>query len=419
MGLRTNVALYSVGNLVVALVPFILIPFMTNVFDPETYGLITMFQVIVGLLSIVVGLSMNGPLLRFNYNKNLTEKGIVNYFYNSWLIYIVSVLLVLFMIYLYGARIANFIEIQERLIWLSLIAATLYYPIKILLGQLQVKEEAKKYVSIQLILSFMFILTFFAFYYLLYQDLRSRIYSYIFTIVPVCIFSIFLLRRYNCLNLGKYSFSTVKDILLQSVGILPHLLGVYIISFVDRFIANKYLGTEAVGILMLSIQISLVLNIIFDGINKALNPRLFRALRDDDYTEKLLFARGTLVLVILLILCSVPFSYISSKLILLFTDSSYHYAAEIVKYSIVTQLINGIYLAFVNYIVYSKKLWLLSVVSIITGVGAAVLSVIYVEQYGLVAIVYSSMLAAIIRTISAVVISTKLVKMPWNMVFKV
>ncbi|MFH4621121.1 lipopolysaccharide biosynthesis protein [Vibrio furnissii] len=413
MAFRKNIALYSIGNLVVALVPFILIPFMTSVFSPSTYGLITMFQVVLGLLNIVIGLSMNGPLLRFNYNKEIDQTKIVNYFYNSWLLYFFSALLIGLVIYWLGEYIEKYFELPLLLLQSAFLSSVLYYPIKIRLGQWQVHGNAKKYVSLQLFQSIFLVSLFFAFYFFIYKDEKSRIYSHIVALIPLFLASLWSLHKCGFLNVGRLSFDDMRDILKQSIGVMPHLFGIYVVSFSDRFIVNKYLGSDIVGVLMLSIQISLVLNIILDGVNKAANPALFRALRDNDIKKKEKFANWTIIYIISLLFSTIPIYYMASYLILNFTSVEYHGAVKLVKFAIVTQIVNGIYLAFVNYIVYSKKLWLLSLISIASGSIGVILSVIYISDYGVMAVVYSSLLSAIIRAVFVMLISINLVEMPW------
>jgi len=417
--MKNSIYRYSCGNLIVAIVPFVLIPFMTKAFEPEEYGYITMFQLLLGLFSIFVGFSMNGPLLRYNYNEKITESRLSNYFFCSWLLFLLSTILILLILLVFGGYISHAFSVSERLIYTAFFTSIVYYPIKIRLGQWQANENSKLYLLAQITQSVLLVLGFFALYYFVFDDARSRIYSHILALACLSYMSVCLLIRDGYMKRGRFSLENSKDLLSQSFGVMPHLIGVYLISFADRFIVNKYIGGDYVGILMIAIQVSLVLNIVLDGLNKAVNPKLFRALRDDNYELKIKFCKWTYLFSISIILLSYPLSYLAALAVKTFTEPSYHEAAELVKITILSQLINGIYIAFVNYILYSKKLWVLSVISIFSGGVGITLSIYFVDEYGIQAIVYSSLFAAIMRTILVMIVATKLVRMPWRMAIKV
>ncbi len=414
-----NIVVYTGGNMIVALVPFILTPFLTHNLSPAEYGTIAMFQLMVGMFCIFVGLSTNGPLLRFNYNKNVTAENRSAYFYNANLVLIASFLTLYIAVCVFDDYISNLINVNVETLHLSLWTSLFAYFIKVRLGQWQVNYESIKYATIQLMQSVLLITLFFVLYYYLFDDSRSRIYSYIFVIIIIstcCIFSLFKDGYYKNRKISK---SYINDLLNQGIGILPHLLGIYIISFSDRIIVNKFMDERSVGILMLAIQVSLVLNLLFDGVNKALNPSLFRILKNNDTNEKKRVVKITWLIVLACLLITYPLSWVGYYVVVWISSVEYHQAADLVRVIMVSQVLNGLYLAFVNYILYSKKLWVLSSISVSTGVFGIVLTLLLIEEYGIYAPVISGLFSAVLRLVAVFFASKRLVSMPWFNFYRV
>ena len=63
-GLFSGAAIYLVTSLMNAAIPFMLLPILTRYLEPEEYGQIAMFQVLVNALAAVVGLNTVGAANR-------------------------------------------------------------------------------------------------------------------------------------------------------------------------------------------------------------------------------------------------------------------------------------------------------------------------------------------------------------------
>ncbi|WP_412500201.1 oligosaccharide flippase family protein [Vibrio cyclitrophicus] len=390
---KKDIIYYSSGNLVVSLVPFILTPFLINNLSPSEYGRVALFQITLGIFNILVGLSTNGALVRANYNSEISRPKIYEYFFNANLIVLFSSLTLGFFVFIFQSYIYKATSIDVELLSISLFTSMMFYFIRVRLGQWQVNFESFKYIRLQVIQTTLLIFIFFFVFYYINNSSESRIYSHVLALIIVFIISFFSLLREGFYSQCKINYNYIKELLNQGVGILPHLIGIYILSFSDRIIVNKYLGDDSVGVLMLAIQVSLVLNIVVDGINKALNPKLFRILKKDNIEDKIKVVKFTWLLCASSVLLSLPLSYISYQAIIYISPQEYHEAADLVRFIIITQVINGLYVGFVNYILYSKKLWMLSSISIITGlVGIISLTIVsLIDKYLLLAPVISGL----------------------------
>lgn len=88
---------------------------------------------------------------------------------------------------------------------------------------------------------------------------------------------------------------------------MPHIFGAFLLSSADRYVINDSLGLGAAGVYLLAVQLSSVLSIIFDAINKAYVPWLFGSLAKGGDLVKLNIVKNTykyfVVLGIVAVLC--------------------------------------------------------------------------------------------------------------------
>jgi len=414
---KKNILIYTSGNISVALVPFFLTPFLTHHLSPAQFGQVAMFQVLLGLFCVFVGLSTNGALLRFNYNEVVTVNNRAKYFYNALILVTVSVIGVSGIYLLFADSLSNHLNINKNIILLALLTSIAMYFVKVRLAQWQVNMKPVPFAITQLVQSIFLIFLFFLFYVFLFDDEYARITSHFIVIFLLGLGCVYSLWKDKYLIDMSYSKEYIIDLLKQGLGIMPHLLGIYIISFADRLILNVYLDSASVGVFMLAIQVSLILNLFFDGINKAINPMLFRILKRNKASEKVKVVKYTYIIIIIVFLLMFPISQAGYYLVLLISPPEYQEAAIIVKYLIISQLLNGLYICFVNYILFSKKMLVLSSISISIGSLSILITILLIKELGIYAPVVSSLICSFLRLFIVFVTSNHLVKMPWN-IFK-
>jgi O-antigen/teichoic acid export membrane protein len=66
-GIFSRIFSYSFFNILNAVIPFLLLPFLTNSLGPEGYGIVAMFTIIVSFLIPITGLSVNSAITKQFY----------------------------------------------------------------------------------------------------------------------------------------------------------------------------------------------------------------------------------------------------------------------------------------------------------------------------------------------------------------
>src|SRR5699024_4424794 len=123
----------------------------------------------------------------------------------------------------------------------------------------------------------------------------------------------------------KFSFDIVfiKNSLLLSIPIIPHVASGWIIKSSDRIILEKFIDISEIGLYAVAVQISMVLSLFYDSINSALAPRYNRLKKEKKDTAAKKLLKTFNFIVIIFGLLSIPISMYAIKV---FTATEYHSA---------------------------------------------------------------------------------------------
>ncbi|MEZ9778959.1 lipopolysaccharide biosynthesis protein, partial [Vibrio sp. 10N.261.54.A5] len=235
-------------------------------------------------------------------------------------------------------------------------------------------------------------------------------------VISFCLFgfiAIFLLFKLNYVSLELPKTSEMLDSLKFGVPLIPHILGMYVLTTIDRVIINNKLGLDNAGVYMLAYQLSLVAYMVFDALNKAYVPWLYEKLKRNNAGEKKSIVKQTYQYFVFLFIISLLMFPIIPFLVDFIVGENFKGVGNIVRWILIGQVFVGMYLMVVNYIFYSKDTRLLSMITIFSGGFHIGLTVILVDYFGLIGVAYAFSIAMFIRFLLTWFVAMKKFKMPW------
>ena len=406
-------SVYLISNIVNASIPFILLPILTRHFSQAEYGQIAMFQLLVVALSALAGVGVVSASGRKFYDQDITQ-GEIKDFNGACLqiLFISSIIISSFVLFFYK-EISELLSVPADWIFISLAIASLGFITQIRLSQWQIRSQAKQYGTLQISNS----LINFSFSLLLIITLNlgpdGRVDAQLITALIMSLLSLYYLKRDDLVNFFTFKPIYIKEALHFGLPLIPHIIGIFLLSSVDRYVVNSKLGLESAAIYMVSYQLSSALGIIFDAINKAYTPWLFALLKKDFKEEKLIVVKWTyLYMAFLLILAMLSF-IIGPPVVVFIAGEKYAQAGGIIGYLCAGQIFSGMYLMVTNYIFYSKKTKFLSLVTIISGVINVVSMLLLIEYNGLLGVAQAYTIGQFVRFIFTWMLSAKVQPMPW------
>lgn len=413
MSFFKGASVYLVSNLLNAVIPFLLLPILTRYLSPAEYGQIAMFQTLLAGIGTFIGLNSVGAANRKFYDGDIDETVLRQFNGSCVHILIVSSLIAFIGIFLFQNQLSEFLAIPTSWILAAVVISAFGFITSMRLGQWQIRSQARWFGILQVSSSLVNMLLSLLFVIILTKGAQGRIDAQVITGILAAIVSLIWLYKDKLLQVNIWKPQQIKEALSFGVPLIPHHVGFFLISAVDRFVINQKLGLSEAGIYMVAVQLSSVMAIVFDAINKAYVPWLFERLKRDDHEEKKQIVKYTYVYFsIALFVAGIAF-IIGPFFITLIAGDEYTDAGSIIGLLCLGQAFGGMYLMVTNYLFYAKKTIQLALVTIIIGVFNILLLIILVNIFGIIGAALSYAIARLLQFVFSWLISTRYIRMPW------
>lgn len=415
MSLYKGASIYLVSNLLNAIIPFLLLPILTRYLSPAEYGQIAMFQTLLAGVSTFIGLNTVGAANRKFYDNDLDETVLKQFNGSCIQILIASSIIAFVGIFLFKNQLSEFLAIPTSWVLAAVIISVFSFITTMRLGQWQIRSQAKWFGVLQVSSSLMNMLLSLLFVIILTKGAQGRIDAQVITAIVAAIIALIWLYKDKLLQFNIWKPQQIKEALSFGIPLIPHHVGFFLISAVDRFVINQKLGLSDAGIYMVAVQLSMAMAIIFDAINKAYVPWLFERLKRDEYEEKKQIVKYTYLFFIVALLIACIAFIIGPFFINLVAGNKYVEAGKVIGLLCLGQAFGGMYLMVTNYMFFSKKTGMLALVTISTGLINVFLLFIFVDHFGLIGAAISFSVAKLIQFLSTWFMASNFTDMPWKL----
>ena len=389
-----------------------MLPLLTKYLTPAQYGEVAMFQTMIGFFGAFVGLSCHLFVARKYYDfKSQEEKAALNGACFQ-VIFITSAIL-LIVNFFFQDWLSRIFGLPESFLFLGVLVCAATAVIQIRLVCWQVRHSPKNYGFAQvgqalLNLSLSIVLVVF-----LLMASEGRILAQSVSVLVIFLISVRLMYADNLIKLFLIVPKYVVEILKFGVPLIPHVLGIFLLVTVDRFVINSELGLGQTGIYMVGVQIAAGLSIIFDGLNKAFVPWLYKNLKKENPEVDRLIVRVVYAAFLASLAIGITLFYMLPLLIPYVIDEKYHAVSGFIGWLLIGQILAGMYLVFANFIFYSKKTGWLSVVSISCGFLNVFLLIVLLKPFGIQGAAIAFCAAMALRMLLAWFVAFYRHPMPW------
>ncbi len=400
MGLLKRSSIYLLSNILNALIPFFLLPVLTRYLTPDEYGQISMFQILVTGLAAFTGLNSIGAANRKYYDNN--EASSLELFNGTCVhILLLSTFFLAVVSFLLSEQLSQWLNIPESWIYFAVVISAANFLVQLRLGQWQIREKAIAFGIMQVSQSIIIMILSLFLIIWLQQGASGRVDALLLTTVVYGLLGLLLLYRERLILLFPLRKSFFKEALYFGIPLIPHVVGVFVLSSVDRFLINRELGIAETGIYMLAVQLSLGMAVVFDAINKAMVPWLFRALKDNNPLQLQKVVKLTYIFFITVFILGCLSFLVGPWVVTWIAGEAYQKAGTVIGWLCLGQAFGGMYLMVTNYLFYEKRTGVLSILTIFSGLVniVALLYLIPIKGIEGAAIAYSiSMLVRFLGT---------------------
>lgn len=396
-----------------AAIPFILLPILTRNLSNEEYGLIAIFTSLSSGLIGLVGLCVIGAAERKYYDGDVTKKTLSEFNGTCIQIILCTSIFLLLICFLFKEYFVKVIPIPGEWLFLAIFATASTLIVSLRLGQWQVRGKAVSFGCLQVSSSLLNLLLSLCLVVILGLGALGRVWSIALVSISMAVLSIVLLYKDDLIKLFCFRKVYLKEALAYGIPLIPHVFGVFLLTSVDRFVISDSLGLGPAGIYLVAMQISTAFTIVFNSINKAYVPWLYSKLKVDDKSQMNAIVKYTLNYYLVLILVGILVFFSGSYVVGIIVGENFKAAGEIIGYLCLGQIFGGMYLMVTNYIFYSKKTGLLSLVTISSGCINILLMILFIEYWGLVGVGIAFCIAKFYQFAFTWYLASKVHPMPW------
>lgn len=413
MKLSRQILSYSLANIINSAVPFFLLPILTVYLSPKDYGLLSLVQLLMALSLPFVLLNIHG-LFVIEYSK-LSQDEFADFISTIQWIPLLGFLFLEAIFWIFQAPLASVFKLpKEWILWMPLFALMQAIPTMIPV-LFQAQKNPVNYGLYKILmtlanmgLSILFVVS-------LKEGWEGRLWGIFGSYALFSVIGLVLLKKMNLLK-TTFSARYATDSLRFGIPLIPHVLSGTLLAMSDRLFLANMLSPKEVGIYSVSYQLASSIAIIVSSFNQAWVPHLFEKLNQHpSHASKLQIVRQTYKIVLLMVGATLLFIGSVHFLYVIFIGSSYHSGKIPSVLIAIAFLFQGLYFMVTNYIFYTKKTHILSIVTVSALCITLILNSVLVPKYGLYGSAISMVIVSGFFFISTWILSYKVYPMPWTL----
>lgn len=415
MNLVKAVSLYSLIGFLNPAINFFLAPFLSRYLTPEDYGLVSLFNTYITLMTPVISL-LAFSVLSVEYYKEKSPEVFASKFVSIQIIPVVNFLILGILSWFCFDSVSGLMELKglDRK-WgvIILLVAFLGIYIETLFSFLIIAKKVVLYTVFSLVR--LFVETGLTIYLIVYsrQGWEGRINSALLTSVLLFIIAILYFKERGYLKAvirKKYIIEGIR----YGLPLILHTIGKVVINQSDRlFIAKMEKDVGEVGVYTMGYNIGMVVLITVTVLSNVLTPFIYERLANLTEHGKIqivrmsyLFALATL----LVLLALMPVAWFMFDYLI---DPSYSGGRKYVFWTGLSYFFWGCYLIFCNYVFYYGKTTLLARLAILSIICNAAFNYIFIGQFGPIGASYATTLSFLIISVIVAFSANKLIRLPW------
>jgi len=403
-------AIYFSFGIINKAILFLLVPILTRYLSPEEYGAAANFVTLISLIAIFAGLNIHG-VVNVNYFK-LEKAQFKLSVSNAFLVLLGSTSIVLVVLYAVKELFANKLGVNENWIIFAGIIAASQFSTTINLKLWLSEEKASKYGIFEFYYALFLVGAVAVFVILFEMGLDGRLWSIAISTILFSIFSFVLLYKRQLLSL-RFHWPSIKDALLFGIPLIPHSVAIWAMSGMERFILTFMVGLSAAGLYTVGYQLAAIVGIVIASVNNAYLPYMMKKLNAPSESAKRGLVRNSYMVFVSFLLIAVFVSVLSIFILPYIVGNQYKDSADFIFWISLGFAFNGMYLLVAKYILYEKKMYYLSLVTVTSAIIHALSCYLFINLFGPIGAAYSTALSYFVSFVLTWLLAHKVYPMPW------
>lgn len=361
---------------------FISIPIFTRIFSPEEYGILAIFHSLVMFFSIIIGFNFWNSITRYYHEKNNDFK---EFFGSITIFSTANILITILFLMFFKEPISLFFNVSSEVFVYSIIISGMTFYYMSYLCYLQASKQSNIYSRISIVQSVIgLVLSIVLVFILLEKRYMAIIYSRMIILTILLIYCVIYIYKNSIFIVRK---EHVNYALRYSIPILPHALSGFILSFFDRMMINKMVGSYETGLYSFAYNIGMLMQVVVIGMNSSWTPIFFQKLNEEKEEDIKGLIRNYSNFIYIAALALIIFSVDIVKI----ASNKYHNATNLIPVIIMSFVFVFLYNIYSSYSFYRKRTFIVSIITLLSGFLNVVLNYLLIPKFGYAVAAYTTL----------------------------
>lgn len=374
---------YTISTFLSKGIVFLMLPFYVRLLSKSQYGEYNNLLSWITLITTTVMMNLVSFIIKI---ENTKKKDIFSYMISS-LYSIWIVLLIIFSPLIFFKNwFLNFSQLTNLNFFTLLIYTFLVPTYNLYTGYLRAVFKIKEYIVVNIAVAIL-TATFSLIVLLLLEERYKLIAFTIAQALPLLLFSFYYLIKTLYLEY-KINWRKIKECLINGIPMIPHLLGITILSKIDRIMITIMVNSEATAEYSVANNFAMIVSTLSIALYSAFIPWMVKQLTEkkfDTIKKPILFQIFCLSALILGI------SFLSPEIIYICCGEKYGSVSYILPPLVISVLFNHIYTILYNIEYYYSLKKMIVFSSLISAIFNIVTNYIFIKIFGYEAAAYTTL----------------------------
>lgn len=271
--LLSNTAIFAVGNILVKLISFILMPLYTTALTTAEYGVSELINSTTEIIIPIVTLCIIEALYRFSIDENADFKSL---FANSFKILLIGDILLIVI-----CLVLTYVYPNKYIVYFcGLYISTTFY--KLVTQFARGLGHVKRYAFYGVLNSFLLLICTIIFVFKLKGGVSAYINSFAISYGITGAIAFFMSKEFEYFSLKKGNPNQLKEMLRYSIPNIPNMISWWVNSISDRYILMLFSNVSVVGLYTASSKLPAMINLISSIFQQAWQYSAAKEIKSED-----------------------------------------------------------------------------------------------------------------------------------------
>jgi len=383
-----NALIYSGANILGKAIGFIMLPVYAFYLRGEGYGIIGMIDVVLSVMTVLIGYGISGAMRRFYFEKSTDEERDV-FVSTNIIVMLLMVLIVCLPAIFFKEPIARLAFGKTGMgYYISLALCTFIADVAGRNAENYILILQKPVFYTSLALARLMVGLSLNIYLIVHLQLGVLGYLYSGLIAAI-LFSI-IMHAYALYHVGlHFNLADAREILAFSLPMLPGHAAVFLRNNADRIMLRSYLGLTTLGAYEMLYKFATLIGVLVsEPFMKSWDIKRFEICQMAEGPT--IMARVFTYQLALNLFCGLILGLEIPVLLRILTPEEFWLSGSFAFLAVASRIIMDSYFQFFFGLLYAKRTFIVSMIQFVTGASSVLLNLILIRSYGLYGAVVAS-----------------------------